>query len=163
MANSNFTFDVAKGREVELYNRVNDNDPTNSALILVVLASGHETDDVLRTYDNLDDLLNNNAEATNTNYARKTLTDADLNPAVVDTSAHTTTLPFPNQTWTSVAAGDTWSKLLICYDDDSTSGTDADIVPVMAEVIRNQSTGIALVPSGGNVVFSWPYGLAIVR
>jgi hypothetical protein len=33
-------FNVSKGREVELYNRVDGNDPTNSAFILMILASG---------------------------------------------------------------------------------------------------------------------------
>ena len=32
---ANIVFNIAKGRVVELYNRVENNDPANSALILV--------------------------------------------------------------------------------------------------------------------------------
>ena len=32
-------FNIAKGRVAELYNRVDSNDPTNSALIILILAT----------------------------------------------------------------------------------------------------------------------------
>lgn len=36
---ANFVFNIAKGRVAELYNRVTTNDPANSALVAVVLAT----------------------------------------------------------------------------------------------------------------------------
>ena len=42
---------VSKGREVELYNRVDSNDPTNSALIMAVIASGGDSLATLQDYD----------------------------------------------------------------------------------------------------------------
>jgi len=51
-------FNISKGRVVELHNRVDGNDPANSALILVVLAeAGLESDAVLQDYDTLSALL----------------------------------------------------------------------------------------------------------
>ncbi|GIV03626.1 MAG: hypothetical protein KatS3mg015_2456 [Fimbriimonadales bacterium] len=156
---ANFSFDVALGREVELYNRVLTNDPANSALVLVVLtASGLEPDATLRTYSNLSALLAaSNNEVTNAGYTRKVLTDADLVPYTVDTVNHKITLPFPSQTYTAIAAGDSWRKLLVCYDADTTAGTDADIVPVCAQDLLVDN--LPLVPNGGNIVLTWPLGL----
>jgi hypothetical protein len=158
---SDFVFDVARGREVEIYGRVDTNDPTNSAFKVVVLALvGLETDDTLRTHADLAVLLAaTNNEVTNANYARKTLTDADLAAYTVDTTAHLITLPLPSQVYTAVGVGDTWAKALLTYDSDTTSGTDANIIPVTAQDIRLYSA--PLVPNGGDVTFSWPNGLLV--
>lgn len=131
---ADFVFNIAKGRVAELYNRVDTNDPTNSALVVVVLAtSGIETDAVLKDKDTLADVVAGTTnEVTNTNYARKVLTDADLAAFAADDTNDRVDLDIPDQTWTAVAAGDGWSKLLVCYDSDTTAGTDANIVPLTA-------------------------------
>lgn len=156
-----FTFDWALGREVELYNRVDTNDPTNSALLMVVLAaSGLQSDGTLRTYDTLANLLAaSNNEVTNTNYARKTLTDANLSAFAPDTVSHKITLTLPLQTFTSIAAGDAWSKVLICYDSDTTGGTDANVIPVVAADLR--ISGSPIVPNGSNIIIDFSSGFVI--
>lgn len=158
-----FVFNISKGRTHEFHRRVNDNDPANSALIVVVLAlAGIETDTVLRAYDTLGAILAAaNNEPTNSGYARKTLTDSDLAPATIDDTLNKVTLPFPSQTYTAVAAGDAWRKLLICYDADTTAGTDTDIVPVTAHDLL--ISGAAIQPSGLNVVISGSTGWMIAR
>ena len=156
-----FTFDYALGREVELYNRVDTNDPTNSALLMVVLAAtGLEADNTLRTYATLSTLLAaSNNEVTNTNYARKTLTDADLTAFSPNTTSHRTTLSLPLQTFTAIAAGDSWSKVLICYDNDTTGGTDANVIPVTAADLRVSNA--VIVPNGSNIVVDFSSGFVI--
>lgn len=145
-----FTFNVAKGRNVELYNRVKSNDPANSALVVVLLAStGLESDAVLLDKLTLADVVSGTTnECTNTGYTRKILTDADLAalPAP-DMALDQRALPLPNQTWAAVANDGTGSigKLLVCYDFDTTAGTDADIVPLTAH-------DFVKVPDGGPVV-----------
>jgi hypothetical protein len=151
---ANFVFNVARGRAHELHSRVDGNDPANSALIIVVLAeSGLEADDVLRDYDTLSALLGGASnEATNTNYARKTLTDSDISAATINDTDDYVRLTYATQTWNSVAAGDSWRKLLVCYDGDTTAGTDANIVPVTAhDMLIN---GAAIVPSGANIIWN---------
>lgn len=126
-------FNIARGRIAELANRVNNNDPTNSALILVVLkSSGLQSDDTLVDYDTLSAILAaSNDEATNTNYARKTLTDASSIVVTVDDTNDRVKVDFPDQTWTAVGVtGGAWGALLVCYDNDTTGGTDANIVPL---------------------------------
>lgn len=127
---ANIVFNIAKGRVAELYDRVKSNDPANSALILVPIeTSGLETDAVLKDKDTLTDVL---AGTTNeqTTMGRKTLTDADLAaiPAPDDTNDRNDR-SLPTVTWVS-ATGNAISKILVCYDGDTTAGTDANIVPL---------------------------------
>jgi len=130
---SDVTFNVARGRVAELANRVNTNDPTNSALVLVVLkASGLQADSVLVDYDDLATLLAAaNDEATNTGYARKVLNQASGIVVTVDDTNNRVKVDFPDQTYTTVAAvGGAWGALLVCYDPDTTAGTDSSIIPL---------------------------------
>lgn len=158
---SDFTFNVGLGREVELYNRVDSNDPANSALILVVLRTANiESDALLKDYNDLSSLLAGASdEATNSGYARKTLTDADLSAYTIDDTNDRVVLQLPTQTWTSVVAGDSWSKLLVCYDNDTTTGTDANIIPITAHDLRY--AGAPVVPNGTNIVLSAPNGFVL--
>lgn len=129
---ADFVFNIAKGRIVEYFNRVDTNDPANSALIIVVLAtSGLESDATLKDKDDLAAVVAGTTnEVTNTNYARKVLTDADITMPAPDDTNDRFDLDIADQTWTSVAAGDGWSRLLVCYDGDTTAGTDANIIPL---------------------------------
>lgn len=110
------------------------NDPANSALVVVVLATtGLETDAVLIDKDTLADVVSGTTdEVTNTGYARKVLTDTDITVLTPDDTNDRVDLVIPDQTWTAVAAGSNWSKLLVCYDNDTTAGTDANIIPLTA-------------------------------
>lgn len=127
---ANIVFNIAKGRVVEYYNRVKGNDPANSALILVPIeTSGLEADATLIDVDTLTALL---AGTTNeqTTMGRKTLTDADLAtlPAPDDTNDRYE-VSLPTVTW-AAASGNAISKIAVCFDPDTTGGTDANIVPL---------------------------------
>ena len=101
--------------------------------MLVLGSSGLETDAVLRTKDTVTDLVSGATdEVTNTGYARKTLTDADLSALSVDDVNHRVNIDMPDQTFNTVAAGSNWGKVVIAYDPDTTSGTDANLVPLTA-------------------------------
>lgn len=125
-------FNIAKGRVAELYNRVDSNDPANSALVVVILATaGIEADATLRDVDTLAALVAGTTnEVTNSGYARKVLTDADLVAFAPDDTNDRVDLDIPDQTWTAVAAGDGWNDFVVCYDNDTTTGTDSNIVPL---------------------------------
>lgn len=143
---ADFVFNVAKGRVAELYNRVQTNDGANSALIIVAINANGATDATMKDYDTLATLLAdaNVAEVTNTNYARKTLTDADLAAFSPDDTNDRVDLDIADQTWNSVAAGDAWTDLVICYDGDTTGGTDSNIIPLTLH-------DFAATPNGGNI------------
>ena len=153
---ADFVFNIAKGRVAEFYNRVDTNDPTNSALIVVLLAtSGLESDATLLDMDTLAAVVAGTTnEATNTGYARKTLTDANLGALTIDDTNNRVDLDIADQTWTAVANDGTGaiSKLLICYDGDTTAGTDSNIIPLTCHdfVITPDGSDItAVIPAAG--------------
>lgn len=127
---ANIVFNIAKGRVVEYYNRVENNDPANSALILVPIeTTGLETDAVLIDKDDLAAVLSGTTNE-QTTMGRKTLTDTQLAalPAPDDTN-NRYEVSLPATTWTA-ATGNAISKILVCYDSDTTAGTDANIIPL---------------------------------
>lgn len=134
MLAANFVYNIGLGRVVELYNRVDSNDPANSALIIALLASsGIESDATLKDKDDLAAVVSGTTnEATNTGYARKVLTDSDLSAFAPDDTNDRTDLDIPDQTWTGVANDGTGAigDLLVCYDSDTTGGADSAIVPL---------------------------------
>lgn len=146
---ANIVFNIAKGRIVELYNRVKSNDPANSAFILVPIeTSGLEADSTLIDADTLAAVL---AGATNeqTTMGRKTLTDSDLAtfPAPDDTNDRYD-VSLPTVTWTA-ASGNAISKLLLAYDPDTTGGTDANIVPLTMFDFAQTPSGADIQMTGG--------------
>lgn len=127
---ANIVFNIAKGRVVEYYNRVENNDPSTSALILVPIeTSGLESDATLIDKDDLAAVLSGTTNE-QTTMGRKTLTDADLAalPAP-DDSNDRYDVSLPTVTWTA-ATGNAISKILVCYDADTGAGTDSNIIPL---------------------------------
>jgi hypothetical protein len=144
-------FNIAKGRVAEMYNRVDSNDPANSALIMLVLAtSGLEADATLLDCDTVSALLSGTTnEVTNTNYGRKTITDGDLSAMTPDDTNDRMEVTISTQTFSSIAAGDGWSKVVIAYDPDTTGGTDTTLVPLTLH-------DFVATPSGENIAVSIP-------
>lgn len=147
-------FNVAKGRVNELHDRVDGNDPANSALVIVLLKSGGEADSGLIQRDTLADVLSASTECDFTNYARKTLTDSDISASVVDDTNSRREADLADQTWTSAggATNNTVAKLLVCYDPDTTGGTDSSIIPLVAmdfAIMTNGTDITAQVNSAG--------------
>jgi hypothetical protein len=143
---ANYMFNISKGRFVELFNRVDSNDPANSAIILVPLsASGTEAE--AQDYDDLTAVLGGTANELSTGgWVRKTLTDAELAAIAVDDTNNRFPATLPAVTWTAPSAGTT-TGLLICYDSDTTAGTDANIIPIA-------HCDFAVVADGNDVVLN---------
>lgn len=127
---ANIVLNRAKGRTTEWAERVNANDPTNSVLVVGVLAtSGIESDATLTDKDSLADLVSGTTnEVTNSGYARKTLDQAAGITITYDDTNDRVDVDIADQTWTGVAAGDGWNDVFIGYDSDSTGGTDSNIL-----------------------------------
>jgi hypothetical protein len=145
---ANFVFNIALGSVAGYYRRIDGNDPANSAFIVVLLAaSGIESDATLKDKDTLADVVSGATnEATNTGYARKVLTDSDLTAFSPDDASDRVDLDFADQTWTGVANDGTGAigDLLVCYDGDTTGGTDANIEPCTQH-------DFSVTPSGGDI------------
>jgi hypothetical protein len=130
---ANGVFNIAKGKVNEYVARVDANDPANSALILVLLkvAAAEAT---LKDQDTLAAILaGGSTEADFTGYVRKTITDADLVTPTPDDGADTQSADITaDPVWTAAggASNNTLVRMLVCYDSDTTAGTDANIVPL---------------------------------
>ena len=155
---ANIVFNISKG-EVNAYTkRVVNNDPANSALVLVLLKTV-QADATLLDYDTLDAILTAgggtaNVEANFTNYARKVLTNTELSAPTVDDTGNEQYSDMPDQTYTSAggATNNTLVKALICYDNDTTGGTDANLIPLTAHDVSVTTDGNNLtltIPANG--------------
>ena len=85
-------------------------------------------------YDDLSTLLAaaGNTEANFTNYARKILTDTEVTVPVPDDTNNWQASDIADQVWSNAGGttDNTLTKLLICYDPDTTTGTDSDLIPL---------------------------------
>lgn len=126
---------IALGRTVELYRRVKSNDPANSAFVWV-LGLGAITDATLKDLDTLQAVLDDPGftEAGFTNYARIVVTDAELAalPAPDDANDRRD-IDIPDPVWANAGGtlDQTLTRALLCFDEDTTSGDDTNIIPVI--------------------------------
>ena len=152
---ANFVFNIAKGRVAEFYNRVDTSDPTNSVLVVVVLATtGIDPDATMIDLDTLAAVLGGSNEVTNVGYARIVYDDTDLTPISPDDTNDEMMVAVPDLAFGAISAGDQWKKVLICYDPDSTGGSDADIIPLTAHDYTRT-------PDGGTITIPNPDGFFV--
>jgi hypothetical protein len=142
-----FVFNIAKGKVAEYAARVNANDPTNAAFIVLVLATaGLESDAVLEDKNDITDLVSGTTnEVTNAGYARKAIDQAGGITITVDDTNDRVDVDMPDQTFAAIAAGDGWSRIVIAYDSDTTAGTDANIVPLLC-------MAFVVTPDGSDII-----------
>lgn len=145
---ANFMYNISLMRAGEFFNRVDQNDPANSAIIIMLLAaSGVESDATLKDKDTFADVVSGATnEATNTGYARKVLTDADIAAFAPDDANDRVDLDIADQTWTGLANDGTGAvgDFVSGYDSDTTGGTDSNIVPISQH-------DFAVTPDGSDV------------
>lgn len=126
---ADFVFNAAKGRGRYFAGLPAAND----ALIAVLCKSaGLETDATLKDYANLSLLLAGTTdECDATGYVRKTLTNVTV---TVDNTNDWVTIDCDDIVWSSLggATNNVIGKLLVCYDDDTTSGNDTNLIPFTA-------------------------------
>jgi hypothetical protein len=119
---------IAKGR-VAYYASL---PATNDALIAVpIQTTWLPTDEQIRDADTLAAIVALGAQE-NTTMTRKTLTGVTV---TTDDTANETRVTSANPSWTAgqmALAGGAVSRLIICYDPDTTGGTDADLIPLVS-------------------------------
>ena len=147
-------FDIALGRSGQLARNVAAGSPANSALVVVLLKAQETPEDTLLSRATLADVLSNGStEADFTNYARKTVTGGDVT-VTVDNANDQATIAIPNQLYTSAggASNNSLVAALVCYDDDTGSGTDANIIPISKIDLSYTTDGTSMM-----LVFSSTY------
>lgn len=141
---ANFVFNIAKGR-VAYYATL---PAAADALVVVLLeAGGLEADATLKDYTSLAALLAGSSNE-QTTMGRKTATGVTVN---VDNITDRVDVDIADITWTA-ATGSPTGKLLVCYDADTASGTDSNLIPLTAHDFAESPTGTDIVaqidPSG---------------
>ncbi len=122
---SNGVFNIAKGK-LAYYATL---PAANDAIIVVLLkSSGLVADSTMIDYDDLAAVLAGASdEADFSNYVRKT--GASVTVTVDDTNDRVD-LDLADITWSAATTGQALGKLLVCYDSDTTGGTDSGIIPL---------------------------------
>lgn len=151
---ANFTFNIAKGRVAEFYNRVKSNDPAASRLVLIPL-SASDTEANAQDADNVTAALATAMnEQTGGGWVRKNLSDSDLAafPSPNDTD-NRYDVSVPSVTWTGPTAASNTTGLLICYD---ASGSDADgvLLPISHHDFPVTADGNDVILNVGNFMRS---------
>lgn len=119
---ADFVFNIAKGK-VAYYATL---PATNDALVIVPLESaGLEADATLKDYDDLAALLAGSSNE-QTTMGRKTVTAVT---ETVDDTNDRVDVDFADPTWTA-ATGNAVGALVVCYDPDTTTGTDSTLIPL---------------------------------
>jgi hypothetical protein len=137
---SDLVFNVAKGKAAYYATLPAAND----ALIAVPIeTTGIESDAILRDYDTLAAILAaaNNEQST---MGRKTLASV---AGTVDDTNDRVDVDAADVTWVA-ATGNAVSKLVICYDPDTTGGSDSDLIPLVA-------LDMVVTPAGGDITFQF--------
>lgn len=119
-------FNVAKGRVA----RYADLPLTDDALVAVLLSTA-EAEATLQDYVSLDAILaiSGNVEATFIGYSRQALTGVTV---TVDNTNNIVNVDCNDPVW-SPTSQQALAKILFCYDPDTTSGSDAEIIPLFAD------------------------------
>ena len=119
-------FNVAKGRINELARL----GLTNDALIAVVLeSSGLVAEATMKDYDTLDAILAG-ASSEHTDFAREVLTGVTV---TVNDTDDRQELDVDDIAYTGITGSTQSGLIVICYDGDTTGGTDANLIPLVAD------------------------------
>ena len=83
-------------------------------------------------------------------WGRKTLESVELaSLPAPDDSNDRYDVSLPQVTWTGPTAGQNTAQLLVCYDSDTSGGTDANIIPLTAHVFAVTADGNDVVLNSG--------------
>lgn len=140
---ADFVFNIAKGRAVELYRRVDLGDPSDARLYIIPIAAGAVSDATLRDCDTFADIISAGAtELSADGWDRKTLSASDLATATVDDTNDRFDIDIPDPVWTAVSGGAA-TDIVVCFASVA-SPTNSQLTPVSLH-------DFAVTPNGGDI------------
>jgi hypothetical protein len=141
---ADFAFNIAKGRAVELTNRVKSADPAASRLYLIPVDVAAVSDATLRDLDDFAAIITAGVtERAATGWNRKTIAAADISTLTPDDTNDWYTVDMIDQTWGSVTAGAV-TDLILCYASVAT--------PTNAQLLPLAQYDFAITPDGTDVL-----------
>lgn len=138
-----FIFNVAAGRHAELAKRVVDGDPSTARLrVIVFKTSGLPTEATLRDCATVAAITSAGAvEATNTGYARKAVTGAEVAVTPDNTNNRLDWDITTDPEWTAPGVtGGAWGLIVVAYDPNSSA--DSALIPLYANTISFTPDGV---------------------
>lgn len=148
---ANYVFNIAKGRVVELWNRVQSNDPASACLLLVPLSASGTAEEA-QDYNNLSEVLGGSAnEQTEGGWERKKLTNTELDAIAVDDTENRFPTKIKEVKMGSPTAGKNTTGLLICYDPKEAEGTDTEPIPLLHLDFSVTADGNEVIINAGEV------------
>ncbi len=115
----------------------------NDALIAVPIeTSGIVSDATMIDYDDLATLLAGASNEQTSNMTRKTLASVTV---TTDDTNNWNIIDCADITWTA-ATGNAISALVVCYDPDTTGGSDSDLIPIA-------KLDCVVTPAGGDITY----------
>lgn len=137
----NFVFNVAKGKAGYYATLPLAND---ALIVLLLKSAGLVSDATMMDYADLATLIAGASDECDfTAYVRKTGASVT---ATVDNTNDRFDADMADIIWTAAggATNNTIGKLLVCYDNDTTAGTDANIIPLTAHDFAGTTNGADL-------------------
>lgn len=127
---ADFVYNIAKGRVVELFNRVDVNDPAAAILTLIPVDVAAVSDATLKDFDDFAAIIAGGVtERAANGWNRKTLTDADITMPAPNDAGDSYDIDIADVTWTPTLGTDTTTDLIICYSSVG-SPTNAQLLPL---------------------------------
>jgi hypothetical protein len=125
------TCNIAKGRVVELHNRVEAGDPSAARLYVIPISRGGVTDAQLADADDFAAMVTLGiTERTTNGWNRKTLSSTELGSVAPDDTNDRFAVDSTDFVWTAVASGGgAITDLVICYASVG-SPTNAQLMPL---------------------------------
>lgn len=130
---ADFVFNIAVGKAGQYFQNVEDDSPAAAVIRIFVIDANGETDANMKDVDNMTALFALLAnEVTNTNYANKSLTDADITVTLDDGNDRLDVDIDSDPVFSTILAGDDWTDIIIAYDADGTDN-DANTIPLLLQ------------------------------
>ncbi len=110
-------------------------------ICMLLQSTGLVADGTLADYDDVAALLAGTTdEASFTNYVRKTITAITI---TLDDTNNRVLIDVPDQVWTAAggALNQSLGMALLAYDPDTTTGTDATLIPLLGHTIAATTDG----------------------
>lgn len=141
---ADFAFNIAKGRVVELHNRVKNGDPAAARLYLIPVAVAAVSDATIKDLDDFAAIITAGVSELSTNgWNRKTIAAADLTTAAQDDTNDWFSVDTIDQTWTAVTSG-TSTDLILCYAPTA--------APANSALLPLAQYDFAITPDGSDVI-----------
>ena len=140
---ADFVYNIAKGRVVELFNRVDVNDPAAAILTVIPVDVAAVSDATLKDLDDFAAIITAGVtERSATGWNRKTLTDADITMPAPNDAGDSYDIDIADLFWAAVTAGAV-TDIIICYSSVG-SPTNAQLLPLTQH-------DFAITPDGSDV------------